>query len=187
MYAFKITASREAAEEIASAAFIKIWQKHQRFTEEASIKAYLYRIVRNDALKYLGNQKQQQNLGKEVVYLYGAGHEADHFASLVTAETSRELLEAINALPAECSRVFHLMYVEGKSVKEIAGLLNLSPSTIKTQKARGLAALRKKIAFLWSLLAWCITSHLPGRIYTGFSSSCYYNSVVLIIWIPPTL
>lgn len=147
-YAYKITGDREASEEIASNAFIKIWQRHEQFEDALSIRKYLYRIVRNDALKHLRKEKQSTAFNKEVIYLYANGHEKDCFNSLVTAEISRELLHAINSLPSECSKVFQLLYVEGKSIKEAAEELNLSPSTIKTQKARGLTALRKSILFL---------------------------------------
>jgi len=147
-YAFKITGDREVSEEIASNAFIKIWQRRERFSDAVSIGKYLYRIVRNDALKHLRKEKQTAVANKEVIYLYGNENEKDCFNSLVTSEISRELLIAINALPAECSKVFQLLYVEGKTIKEAAEELNLSSSTIKTQKARGLIALRKAILFL---------------------------------------
>lgn len=145
LYCFKITGDKEASEEIVSNAFIKIWEKYERFSDADSIKAYLYRIVRNDALKYLHKKKQGLAANKEVIYLYANQNEKDHFNSLVTAEISRELLNAINSLPAECSKVFRLMYIEGKTIKETAEALQLSPSTVKTQKKRGIEALRKSM------------------------------------------
>jgi len=87
-----------------------------------------------------------------VIYLYGGEHEKDCFNSLVTAEISGELLNAINTLPVECSKVFRLIYIEGKSIKETAETLQISPSTVKTQKARGLAALRKKLSYFMLLI-----------------------------------
>jgi len=144
-YCFKITSDKEASEEIASNAFIKIWEKHERFSDADSIKNYLYRVVRNDALKHLAKEKRKTERNKEMIYLFGNDQEKDHFDNLVRAETLRELLRAIKDLPAECSKVFHLLYVEGKSIQEAAKELNLSPSTIKTQKTRGLTALRKTI------------------------------------------
>jgi RNA polymerase sigma-70 factor (ECF subfamily) len=145
LYAYKITRDKETSEEIASAAFIKIWQKHEGFTDGSSIKAYLYRIVRNDAFKYLGKQKQLALVNKEVIYLYGREQQKDAFTGLVAAETTRLLLKAFSTLPKECSKVFHLLYIEGKSIKETAEALHLSPSTVKTQKARGIEALRKSL------------------------------------------
>lgn len=144
-YAFKVTSDREISEEIASNAFIKVWQRHEQFSDAVSIRKYLYRVVRNDALKHLRKEKQSTAVAKEVIYLYGGEHEKDCFNSLVTAEISRELLNAINSLPAECSKVFRLMYLEGKSIKETAEALQLSPSTVKTQRKRGIEALRKSL------------------------------------------
>jgi RNA polymerase sigma-70 factor, ECF subfamily len=157
LYSFKMTGDKEASEEIASTAFIKIWEKHERFNDADSIKAYLYRIVRNDALKYLHKEKQQSAAKREVIYLYGNQNEKDHFNNLVTAEISRELLNAINSLPAECSKVFRLMYIEGKSIKETAEALQLSPSTVKTQKKRGIEALRKSLHLSIVLIAIAVS------------------------------
>lgn len=154
LYCFKITGDKDASEEIASTAFIKIWEKHEKFSDADSIKAYLYRIVRNDALKYLRKEKQQLAANKEVIYLYGNQSEKDCFTSLATAEITRELLNAINSLPEECSKVFRLMYIEGKSIKETAESLQVSASTVKTQKKRGLEALRKRIVFIWTFFCW---------------------------------
>lgn len=157
LYCFKITGAKEASEEIASTAFIKIWEKHERFNEADSIKAYLYRIVRNDALKYLHKAKQQLASDREVIYLYGNQNEKDHFNNLVTAEISREVLNAINSLPAECSKVFRLMYIEGKTIKETAEALHLSPSTVKTQKKRGIEALRKSLNLSIAIIAIAVS------------------------------
>lgn len=122
------------------------------FSDAFSIRKYLYRIVRNDALKHLRKEKQSAVLNKEVIYLYANENEKDCFNSLVADEISGELLHAINSLPAECSNVFRLIYIEGKRIEETAEALDLLPSTVKTQKTRGLAALRKKMAWLWNLL-----------------------------------
>jgi RNA polymerase sigma-70 factor (ECF subfamily) len=156
-YCFKIIGDKEASEEIASNAFIKIWHRHDQFCDAPSITKYLYRIVKNDALKHLRKEKQSAATKKEVVYLYGNEYEKDAFNSLVTAEISRELLNAINSLPAECSKVFRLMYIQGKSIKETAEALRLSPSTVKTQKKRGLESLRKTFHLSISLIAMAIS------------------------------
>lgn len=168
LYCFKITADKEASEEIASNAFIKIWQKHERFTEYHSIKAYLYRIVRNDAFKFLQKEKRHAVAGQEFGYLYSKQHEKDHFTSLVNAETTGQLLKAINGLPTECSKVLRLMFIEGRSIKETAKILHLSPSTIKTQKKRGVEVLRKKLYLTIMVISLLVTS-CGSWLNTGFS------------------
>jgi RNA polymerase sigma-70 factor (ECF subfamily) len=151
-YAAKIANDKAVAEEIAAGAFVKIWKRQEQFETPEKTRAYLYRIVRNDALKHLNKEKKQLAADTEVVYLYGGEQEKDHFNSLVKAETTRQLAETIKVLPAKCSKVFRLLYIEGKSIKETAETLGLSTSTVKTHKKRGLEALRKKMAFLWALV-----------------------------------
>jgi RNA polymerase sigma-70 factor (ECF subfamily) len=137
--------NRLVAEEIASEAFMKIWKRHQQFTDAKAIRSYLYRIVKNDSFKWLKKTREEAAAYKAIANLE-SGYQKDHFQFLVAAETSRQLRETISLLPPECERVFRLLYIEGKSVKETAETLSLSPSTVKTQKARGLATIRKRFA-----------------------------------------
>jgi len=155
LFAYKLTGEKEQAEEIASNAFIKIWQRHHLFDTPESIRAYLYQIVRNDALKALQKAKRQRIITNDVTYLWKDRQETDYFHHLVTAETTRQLQESLDLLPSECRRIFHLLYIEGKSVKEVATELNLALSTVKTQKSRGLAVLKKRFAaFTFAISVW---------------------------------
>ena len=156
LFAHKLTSNQPVSEEIASAAFLKIWQRHRQFSSPESIRAYLYQIVRNDALKWLKKGQQEATAFEEVSYLCTLEKQQDQFQQLVTAETIRQLYTTMEALPTECSKVFHMLYVEGKSVKETAEELHLSLSTVKTQKKRGLEFMRKQLAsflstfcFIW--------------------------------------
>jgi RNA polymerase sigma factor (sigma-70 family) len=149
-YASRITGSEAVAEEIASEAFIKIWQRHEGFDHPLRIRAYLYRTVRNDALKEGLRGKREKEGEGEVAYLYDHNREGNAFQRLIAAEVSRELQEAIEALPTGCAKVVKLLYVEGKSLSESAEELNLSINTVKTQRARGLKALRTRLSHLFT-------------------------------------
>jgi len=145
LYGFRFTKDKPVSEEIASQAFIKIWEKHHRFEEAHQIKVYLYRIVRNDSLKWLQTKKKEHRTQTEVSYLWKEDSERDHFDYLVKAEVMRQLHSAISELPSACRNIFELLYIQGKTVKEVSEQLNLSVSTVKTQKSRGLVALQKKL------------------------------------------
>lgn len=151
-FANKITGNYEAAEEIASTAFIKIWKRHGHFSAEAAIKTYLYRIVYNDALQFLRQIKKEKQTVTALLYLRQSDLEVDHFHHLASVETSRLMKKALESLPPACSEVFYLLYEEGKSVKETARILELSPNTVKAQRRKGLAILRKRLASFWVLL-----------------------------------
>jgi RNA polymerase sigma-70 factor, ECF subfamily len=146
-YASSYTHDMEVAKEIASEAFVKTWKYREQFTNAGSIRAYLYKVVRGDASSW-HIKKQRFPLAPIPDEEDPSLQDADEFAKLVKAETLRHLYNAIENLPAECRKIFRLLYIDGKKVAEIADELNISPSTVKAQKARGLALLRKKITLL---------------------------------------
>ena len=144
-FANRMLDNRCEAEDIASFAFIKIWKRHSQFNDAINIRSYLYQIVRNDCLSFLQQKNRKAKVQKEIEYLTMANFKDNYESDIIRAEFYAELYLAINSLPKECRKVFTMLYVHGKTVKEISKELNLSPSTIKTQKSRGFIILRKKI------------------------------------------
>jgi RNA polymerase sigma-70 factor, ECF subfamily len=143
LFAQKIIGNQPASEEIASDAFIKIWKRHNQFSNPDAIKAYLYEIVRNDSLKWLSKHSREKKAHHDASYL-SSQIQKDHFQAMISSEISRHLQTAINHLPRECAKVFRMLYIEGKTINETAEELKLSQSTVKTQKNRGINFLRKK-------------------------------------------
>ena len=132
------------AEDIASGAFIKIWNRYSQFDNAKNIRSYLYQIVRNDCLKFLQQIKRTGTMQKEMKYLSIADTQSNCEAEMIRAEFLGLLYKVLETLPTECRKVFKLLYIEGKTVMEISNELNISASTIKTQKSRGLMLLKKK-------------------------------------------
>jgi RNA polymerase sigma-70 factor (family 1) len=146
-FANRMLNDRCEAEDIASTAFIKIWKKHSIFNDAKNIQSYLYQIVRNDCLKFHHQQKRSTIITKEIKYLSIGDLENNYEADIIRAEFLREIYKAINTLPAQCRRIFKMLYIQGKSIKEISTELEISASTIRTQKSRGLAVLKQKVKF----------------------------------------
>ena len=143
-FANRMIINKCEAEDIASVAFMKIWKRHNQFNNAKNIRAYLYQIVRNDCLKFLQQNDRRSRTHREIKYLTLVDTKANREADIIRAELYSCLYGALNNLPTECRKVFMMLYIEGKSAKKIAKELKLSISTVKTQKARGLAMLRKK-------------------------------------------
>lgn len=133
------------AEDIVSNAFIKIWEKHSIFNNAKNIRSYLYQIVRNDCFKFHQQQKRVTSIKKEIGYLSSIDLEDNYEEEIIRSEFFGEIYKALDTLPNQCRKIFIMLYIQGKSVKEIAIELNLSPSTVKTQKARGIATLKQKL------------------------------------------
>ena len=64
---------------------------------------------------------------------------------VILAEDRRRVLAALAALPARRREVLVLRYWLGLSESEIASMLAISPGTVKSNAARGLAALARKL------------------------------------------
>jgi RNA polymerase sigma factor (sigma-70 family) len=88
-----------------------------------------------------------------LVLRHGGGHEhgladlAQESAEdeAILAENRREVLAALATLPVRRREVLVLRYWLGLSEAEIASLMAISPGTVKSNAARGLAALARKL------------------------------------------
>lgn len=143
LFAFRWIKDRQIAEEIAADAFIKIWKFHWKLETYTAIRAYLYKIVLRDCRRSLKIRKRRSEMQKALVVF----DESNELVvdQIIKAEVYRDLYSLIKELSPGSQQVIRMHFLEGKSDKEIAAKLKLSPSTIRTQKARGLEILRKKM------------------------------------------
>lgn len=138
-FAFRMTRDRAAAEEIVEDSFIKLWAIHKEFDHPQKIKSWLYTTIRNKSINQLKKGQEQE-------FAQLQQHSETYvLQTMVYSEFFREIDAAINSLPRECAKVFRMIYIDGKPLKQIAEELELSISTVKTQKARGLSHIREKL------------------------------------------
>lgn len=143
-YAFRILKDRQAAEDVVEDAFIKIWERHSTFTNSQAIKPWLYTVARNMCLDRLRKEKSSRRYKEAMSFQGKNSFQESSLNDIIHAEIINEIHSTINSLPTECRKIFQMIYIQGKTVREIADELQLSISTIKNQKARGLSILRKK-------------------------------------------
>jgi RNA polymerase sigma factor (sigma-70 family) len=143
LFASYMGCNRELAQEIASGAFVKMWKHHHKLSSYAGIRAYLYKIVHRDCQRFLTKERKKRQIQTLSETLEVVND--NPFEYLVRTETHRLLYAAIRSLAPGYQKVISLYFLEGKSSGEIAKELNASVSTIKTQKLKGLKALRKTL------------------------------------------
>lgn len=130
-------------EDITQEAFIRLWQKHAAFSCESSIKAFLYTITRNACLNFIKHCRRRQKSKRALVNDL-ANAEDCVLRRMLQADVSNEVQAAVKKLPPECGRIVWMGYIEGFGNQQIAQQLQLSVSTVKNQKTRGLNLLKKK-------------------------------------------
>jgi RNA polymerase sigma-70 factor (family 1) len=143
-YALRYTKDQLAAEDIAGESFMIVWNRREVFFQFNVLKSYLYTTVRNAAINW--NKQQRRRWTYEQEMASGPPQYEKHVLDdLIRAELLREVYDAIDILPSECHKIVRMVYVDGKTTREIANELDLSVSTVKSQKNRGLILLRKRL------------------------------------------
>ena len=134
-YAQKLLKDDMLAEDLVQDVFVKVWDKMDAFNELKEIKPYLYKCVRNHCLDRLNTRKSHH---------IDLSFQEQDLAYILDAETISLIDHAIHQLPEGSRKVIEL-YLSGKKNGEIAQELNLSINTVRAQKQRAIAALRKSL------------------------------------------
>ena len=157
-FAFSYVKDLPVAEDIVAEVFINTWTKRERIKTKTDLKSYLFRSVTNRCLNSLRREKRAGVKVKNYMTI-AETEEKTIYESIVQAETVRLLHIAINSLPKQCRQVFIKLFIEEKSVAEIAAEMQLTQDTIRNQKARGKKLIRVKlhipvILYLFCILIW---------------------------------
>jgi RNA polymerase sigma-70 factor (ECF subfamily) len=140
-YAYSFLNDRDEAEEVVQAAFIGVWDKRQLIEIQSSLKAYLYRMVRNSCLNVLKHEKVKQAHAK----LQMADGEPAYEQSMLSSELQGKIHEALKALPEQCRIVFQLSRFEELKYAEIAEQLGISVKTVENQMGKALKIMRGQL------------------------------------------
>lgn len=150
--AFRFVKDRAIAEDLVQEVFIRLWTKKENYTEIPNLKTFLYVAVKNLCFNYLRDKKNAVDFQDTAIL-----NLEDHFHNyLIEEETYRIVTEAVNHLPSQSARIIRLA-LEGKQNKEIAELLGISVTTVKTLKYNAIATLRETLKgyFCLFLLLLC--------------------------------
>ena len=139
--AFRITHSTTIAEEIVQDVFLKIWLRRDRLIEIQNFSAYLFVITRNHVYKALKQIAKNYEL---TAFTDKDQLSADNdSARLVMEKEYNSLLQkAIDRLPNQQKQVYQYIKENGLKREEAAGLLHLSPETVKYHLAEAMKNIR---------------------------------------------
>ena len=137
----------DASEEVAQEVFVAAWRDLAKLRNAASFGPWLRQLTRNRARQHLrSHQRRERRLT-----LVGDRLESEPDPAqlahdeLVRAEDQRRLLLAIDELPDDAREVVTLYYREGRSVAQVASLLDLREDTVKKRLQRAREQLRQAL------------------------------------------
>lgn len=143
-YAYSFLLDRDEAEEVVQATFLAIWEKKEGITIASSLKAYLYRAVRNNCLNVLKHAKIKKRHAEESAFVSDRSHEAVA-QSVISTELDQKIGDALMALPEQCRLIFKLSRYEELKYAEIAQQLNISVKTVENQIGKALKIMREQL------------------------------------------
>jgi RNA polymerase sigma-70 factor (ECF subfamily) len=150
-FAAQLLHNSKIAEEVVDDVFFHIWDTHDTL-EILSPRAYLLRAVRNNSLKAISSSAYQSTM--KAVSLSSEGLQFNDYLCdeshpvgwIIEKEMEKQLIDAINALPDECQKVFRMSRFEGKKYSEIAVSLGISVNTVKYHIKNAIKQLSQVIA-----------------------------------------
>lgn len=133
------------AEEVAQDIFFKAWEKHRDFDSLYSFKGFLYTAARNASINLISKNRNRIKYHED----YASKSDKDEtpiLRAIIRSEVLSELSHGINGLPEQCRNIMRMIFEEEMDAKEVAKELNISVSTVNSQKARGLSLLRVRLS-----------------------------------------
>lgn len=139
--------ARDATQET----FLSAFRNLSKFRGEAKFSSWIYRIalnvcntrLRSRSRASISIEQQQETVGLEI-----PAETADLGSGIQKEQVARYVRRAIQALPPDMRQVIIMKEYDGLKFSEIAEILGIPVSTVKTRMYTGLAELRKRLEHL---------------------------------------
>jgi RNA polymerase sigma-70 factor (ECF subfamily) len=152
-FMFKITRSREDAEDIVQDVFVRMWNMRARLDAGKNIKALMFVMARRAAVDLYRRTGRT-----DAVSYTDPSHEGDLSTDISPAEILEDIETkliidiAIDGMPAKQREVFTLHYHDNLTPEEIAQRLGLTYDNVRKHIYNGKKQLRDMFAFIFAFI-----------------------------------
>jgi RNA polymerase sigma-70 factor (ECF subfamily) len=139
----RFVSSETVAEDLLSEVFLDVWRQAARFQRRSSVSTWLLSIARHKALSARRRRTEGAELDEKIETTI-ADPANDPEVALQEKDRGELLRRALMRLSPEHRQVIDLVYYHDRSVDQVAHILDVPPSTVKTRMFYA----RKKLAEL---------------------------------------
>lgn len=136
--ALSFTKSHDDAEDILQNVFLKLWKYSGEFESNDHIDKWLTRVCVNESKNYIKLPFRKAATLDDAKDLYTFDKPGDY-----------DVFSAVMSLPKKQRTIIHLFYYEDMSVIEIAKMLNIKESAVKTRLHRARKQLKEILGDEW--------------------------------------
>jgi len=131
------------AEEVLQTVYLKILQGKARYRGEASLRTWLFAVIRKTAIS-----ERRKQLLRNVTSI-GSAPKSDHHSQPAVeferSEMQRRFQQALNCLPPRQRETLHLVFYQGLSLREAADVMHVSIGSARRHYERGKKRLRDEL------------------------------------------
>ena len=133
--AFRIVGQQNDAEDVRQTVFVKLWKAPSRMPIEG-FEAWLKRCVINESITYLRKRKRERK--RDI-----AAQQSNTVTNDALQSEELEMLQnAMESLAPELRAIVSLRFDDRLTIREMASVLQQSPSTVQSKLQRCLSVLR---------------------------------------------
>lgn len=130
-FAHRLVGDMQLAEEIYQDTMLKAWQQASSFRVDGHLKAWLFRVARNNAIDYM--RKKRVPIEEFTACLETAATTFRPDREAERSWLSTEVFEAVDELPAAYREVVDLRFFHQLCYQEIAEVLGIPLGTVKSR------------------------------------------------------
>ncbi len=145
-----------AARDLAQDAFVRIWDRRASLDPSLSLRALLYRTVRNLALNQLRDEQTRRHLLADPEAAAVSARPRDAASAdkeMEASELAVRLNQFIAELPPRQQEALRLSRFDGLSHQEIAEVMGCAPRTVNNHLVRALEQLRARLSTIGTVVS----------------------------------
>lgn len=143
--AYRVTYDMEAAEDVCQEAYIRLFDRLDKFPTRQDARYWLIRVVKNLSLNYYKKRKNEMKavnrVKKQPVPQMKTGEEL-----LLAAESEEEVRRALDQIPEKFRQVLVLKEYSGMNYREIGKVMGISEGNVKVRAFRARNLLEKLLS-----------------------------------------
>ena len=141
--AYRMMGERQAAEDLAQDAFLKVWRSASSYrAERGSVRTWILSIVHNRGIDQIRSHASRRRTQDKIEASAPRSQPSEAFAQTWRNSQRDQVREALDTLPPEQLKILELAYFSGYTHVEISELLRLPLGTVKGRMRLGLKKIR---------------------------------------------